>query len=243
MGYSQWSCHSNVGGTLLANSPHRICIRWKILGQSRCERKVVAVAVELSPQPSLHPVKSNALSLFRKRALLASEGSRLERLFMASGRIHAACSVALAAVSLGVVSGATGDFKTGLACATGCLFGIMMTPDLDQEGLSRSENNIIKWTMGLGFLWLMLWYPYARLIKHRSPLSHFPILGTAGRLLYLFIVAAVPAYFGYRLKAPPDSFWPFFGWGIVGLTLSDIGHYVFDLKWPHSRRRHRSLFS
>jgi uncharacterized metal-binding protein len=158
---------------------------------------------------------------------------------MASGRVHAACSVVLAAVSYGVVAGALGDFRASAACAAGCVMGIFMTPDLDQEGLSSSENALIKLSLGIGFLWLMLWYPYARAIKHRSPLSHFPILGTAGRLFYLFCVAAIPAYFGYRLKAPPDAFWPLFGWGVVGLALSDLGHYIFDLKWRDApRRRH-----
>jgi uncharacterized metal-binding protein len=158
---------------------------------------------------------------------------------MASGRIHAACSVALAAVSYGVIASTSNDFRAATACGAGCLLGILMTPDLDQEGLSSSENAVIKWTMGLGFLWLMLWYPYARLIKHRSPISHFPILGTFGRLLYLFVAAAIPAYFGYRLKAPPDAFWPLFWWGVAGLALSDTGHYVFDLKWRDSPRRRR----
>jgi uncharacterized metal-binding protein len=161
---------------------------------------------------------------------------------MASGRVHAACSVTLAVISFGFLAGTSNDFQAATACSAGCLAGIALTPDLDQEGLSYSETTIIKWTLGIGYLWLLLWYPYARLIKHRSPLSHFPILGTAGRLLYLFTAAAIPAYFGYRLKAPPDSFWPLFGWGIAGLTLSDIGHYIFDLKWRDSPRRRRSFF-
>jgi uncharacterized metal-binding protein len=150
---------------------------------------------------------------------------------MASGRVHAACSLALAALSFGVVASVSDDFGAATACASGCLLGILLTPDLDQEGLSFSEQTLIKATLGLGYLWLMLWYPYAKLIKHRSPLSHFPILGTAGRLLYLFIVAAIPAYFGYRLQAPPDHWWPILGWIVAGIALSDAGHWIFDLKW------------
>lgn len=150
---------------------------------------------------------------------------------MASGIVHAACSLALAAVSFGVVAGALGEWGAGLACGAGCLSGIFLTPDLDQEGLSHSENTLIKWSLGLGFLWLMLWYPYAKLIKHRSPLSHFPLLGTALRLLYLGLVAAIPAYFGFRLQAPPAHWWPLLSWSVAGLVLSDIGHYFFDLKW------------
>ncbi|PQV64540.1 putative metal-binding protein [Abditibacterium utsteinense] len=150
---------------------------------------------------------------------------------MASGKVHTACSMALAAISFGAIAGGLGDTHLGAACAAGCIAGIFLTPDLDQEGLSHSENILIKATLGIGYLWLLLWYPYAKLIPHRSPLSHFPVLGTAIRLLYLGIWAAIPAYFGFRMSAPSPEMWPLLQWGIFGLALSDLGHFVFDLKW------------
>ncbi len=150
---------------------------------------------------------------------------------MASGKIHAACSLALAATTFGAIAGGLGDTRLGGACAAGCIAGIFVTPDLDQEGISHSENTLIKATFGVGFLWLMLWYPYAKLIPHRSPLSHFPVLGTALRLLYLAILAAIPAYFGFRFRAPSPEIWLLLQWGIFGLALSDLGHFIFDLKW------------
>ncbi len=149
---------------------------------------------------------------------------------MASGQIHAGCSIALAAVSFGAIMGTLGDTKIASACALGCLAGIFLTPDLDQETRSRSESMLIRGTFGLGYLWLLLWFPYAKLIKHRSPLSHFPLLGTALRLIYLALWLCIPAYFGYRVSAPTPEIWMLLGWGVVGLALSDFGHYVFDLK-------------
>lgn len=150
---------------------------------------------------------------------------------MASGKIHAACSVALAAISFGAIIGGIGDARLGAACAAGCLAGIFLTPDLDQEGWSHSEHILVKATFGIGYLWLLLWYPYAKAIPHRSPLSHFPVLGTAIRLLYLGFWAAIPAYFGFRLAAPSPEMWPLLQWSVFGLALSDLGHFVFDLKW------------
>ena len=150
---------------------------------------------------------------------------------MASGKVHAACSVALAAISFGAILGGIGDVRLGAACAAGCLAGIFLTPDLDQQGWSHSENILVKATFGIGYLWLLLWYPYAKLIPHRSPLSHFPVLGTAIRLLYLGIFAAIPLSFGFQFSAPSPEVWPLLQWGIFGLALSDLGHFVFDLRW------------
>lgn len=65
----------------------------------------------------------------------------------------------------------------GLSCATAgfLLGGLWLSPDLDT--LSRPSR---RWGP-LAWLWL----PYRRLLRHRSLLSHSPLLGTAGRLVYL----------------------------------------------------------
>lgn len=55
------------------------------------------------------------------------------------------------------------------------LGGLWLSPDLDT--ISRPSR---RW----GPLRL-LWWPYRRLLRHRSLLSHSPLLGSAGRLLYL----------------------------------------------------------
>ncbi len=158
---------------------------------------------------------------------------------MPSGKVHAQCSLLLAAPAYGLTAGALGDHTTGAACALGCLLGIMLTPDLDQEGISSSEHAFIKYTFGLGFLWAMLWYPYAMLIKHRSPLSHFPILGTAGRLLYLGLWLLLPSYWGWHLiKFPPETL-RLFCWVLGGLVLSDAAHWFLDTKFGDIGKKRR----
>lgn len=159
---------------------------------------------------------------------------------MPSGKVHAQCSLVLAAPAYGLTAGATGDHVAGAACALGCLLGIMMTPDLDQESLSSSEYAFIKYTMGLGFLWSMLWYPYARMIKHRSPLSHFPILGTAGRLLYLGLILMIPSYWGWHVIQPPPDTLRLIYFGLGGLALSDAAHWFMDTKLGDRSRRRRN---
>ena len=65
----------------------------------------------------------------------------------------------------------------GVAAAGGAflLGGLLLSPDLDTR-----SNASRRWgPLGL------LWWPYRRLQRHRSLLSHSPLLGTAGRLGYL----------------------------------------------------------
>lgn len=148
------------------------------------------------------------------------------------------CSLALAAMALGAVAAATDNTLAGVACSAGCLAGIFLTPDLDQQTLSHSEHLLVRWTFGLGYGWVLLWYPYARLIPHRSPLSHFPILGTLGRLLYLAFWLCLPALWGWKWFTLPTHLDALWLWAAGGLALSDLGHYVFDLPWcPRAWRR------
>ena len=159
---------------------------------------------------------------------------------MPSGQVHAACSIGLSAVCYGTILGFTGDNLLALSGATGCVLGILLTPDLDQKTLSSSENSLVRYTLGLGFLWVMLWYPYASLIPHRSPLSHAPLIGTFGRLLYLAMILAIPAYFlGWNFGQIPPEIWQIVFYGVAGLAVSDFGHFVFDVTWSRIRPKRR----
>ncbi len=155
---------------------------------------------------------------------------------MPSGIVHARASLALAASAFGLGWGATGDYRNGLAGAFGCCLGILLTPDLDQESISTSEYALIKWTMGLGFLWTLLWYPYARACKHRSFLSHFPVVSTLGRLAYLGLFVALGLYCGLTIPMPPANY---AAWSLVGLLMSDCAHWFMDVKWGDHKARHR----
>jgi uncharacterized metal-binding protein len=133
----------------------------------------------------------------------------------------------------------------------GCLAGIFLTPDLDIEAVTGSEWTIIKWTLGLGWLWVLFWWPYAWVFHHRSIWSHLPILSTVIRLLYValvfslwwwvlsVLVAAVTFMFGngsYWLpEVNPASMWAFcmenFEWAFglfFGLAVSDFAHWLMD---------------
>ena len=94
---------------------------------------------------------------------------------MASGRHHDRATWLLA-LPFGLLwwpwQGLLGTAVGTLAFLLG---GLLLSPDLDTH-----SNPTRRW----GPLRL-LWWPYRRLLRHRSLLSHTPLIGTAGRLLYL----------------------------------------------------------
>ena len=62
-----------------------------------------------------------------------------------------------------------------IAAAAFLIGGLWLSPDLDTR-----SNALRRWGQ-LAFIW----WPYRRLIRHRSIWSHGPLIGTAVRLLYL----------------------------------------------------------
>ncbi len=69
-----------------------------------------------------------------------------------------------------------------LMVSGGFLFGgLMFGPDLDTYSRQFKRWGILRW----------IWLPYRRSMRHRSVLSHGPIVGTIVRLVYLFSWLAV----------------------------------------------------
>ena len=148
---------------------------------------------------------------------------------MPSGITHARSSLALA-VGGGLL--AFYQFDQSLlhsaALAGGSLLGILITPDLDvNEGCISRE--VVRRLAGpvLSAVWFAFWRPYSLVMPHRSPLSHFPVLGTAVRLLYLSILPALVFWFsggGVGALRFPEWGW----WVVGGLALSDLLHFLMD---------------
>ena len=154
---------------------------------------------------------------------------RKKGLPVASGRKHAAASL-VAAAPTGLIVGLTCGPVVGLGATVGCLGGIILSPDMDQEGISKTEWAIVKYLGPLGFLFMAWSWPYAKLIKHRSPWSHFPIVGTAGRLAYCALWLSL----AWLLLGCPDiPAIPLWGrqlsWGFVaGQIVSGSIHWFMD---------------
>ena len=97
---------------------------------------------------------------------------------MASGRSHDRAT-GLLALPFGLLWWPLlGAMGTVVAASAFLIGGLWLSPDLDTR-----SNATRRW----GPLRL-LWWPYRHLLPHRSILSHSPVLGSAGRLLYLGVL-------------------------------------------------------
>ena len=147
------------------------------------------------------------------------------------------------------VMGWGGSATAALAFLIG---GLLLSPDLDTRSRPTRRWGPLR----------LLWWPYRRVLRHRSLLSHGPLLGTLGRLAYL--VGVVLALAG--LLAPWGAPTPvdLLHWGqqlwrgqpgllilaTVGLEASAWLHLIQDgdpvaklprvLRLLSRRRRHRA---
>ena len=172
---------------------------------------------------------------------------------MSSGAIHNRVTKQIA-VSGGIgVAIIYSNIYYGIALAIGCLLGIIITPDWDIDNGTNANKHMRK--VGLGWFLSHLIRPYAVAYKHRSTITHKPIFSTLWRIIYMyvpfvvlvnadqstnkltliyyssiaqilaFVVWWVTWYFWFMLC----YYWLFVGIAIVGLMLSDIAHWLFDL--------------
>ena len=155
---------------------------------------------------------------------------------MASGINHLRGTL-LITVPAGLLAAGLGAGPAGaVACSAGCLAGIILSPDLDVPSRTHSEYLVYR-ALGrfFGAVWFAFWWLYARLIPHRSPLSHFPLIGTFSRFLYVYLLGGVLWYGATSIAGSPAWIplfeWlriPVFSWAIVVLDASDTLHYLMD---------------
>jgi uncharacterized metal-binding protein len=127
--------------------------------------------------------------------------------------------------------------------ASGAMLGLVLTPDLDVNAGSISEEELREISSFGENLWWMYWFPYRQLVPHRSPISHWPIVGTVGRLLYITIPYWIGLTVAYFLDPPIFSWlaqagiWlitlPYFRVAVLGLAGADTLHFFMDRRIFH----------
>lgn len=159
---------------------------------------------------------------------------------MSSGKTHSKASVFL---STGFVIGFMISGRVDLVyCSIGSLIGVFITPDLD---LNKNivNGSFIKKNVGELFLniWKRFWKRYALFCKHGGNISHLPVFGTYGRLLYILMMGVLPFYLlyflilfslNYHFSLMNELMWwckiMFGSWYTLGLISSDLIHYALD---------------
>lgn len=151
---------------------------------------------------------------------------------MPSGRVHSAAITAQLVAAGGILL-ATSDHER-IAYAAGLVAGYLFGPDLDVDAGNISRHYLRR-IPGVGRLvataWAVLWWPYAVLVPHRSPVSHYPLIGTASRVGYvLFVVYLVARVAGVELPPLPDL--RLVAYAAGGLVAADTGHWLLDQAGP-----------
>lgn len=147
---------------------------------------------------------------------------------MPSGHTHETINTVLSfpltagAIYLGIPPFQAGAFFVGYSFAT-----YFMNPDLDLHSEGYTSWGTFRF----------FWWPYQRIMAHRSIFSHGPVIGTIFRLIYLLWIP----FFAFILLAPYIQInpretlleaWPSYGpyliAAVVGMALSDAIHGLLD---------------
>lgn len=156
---------------------------------------------------------------------------------MSTGKEH---SGATKQVGIGIVIGWT--FTTYFTLTDVVIFtlsiplALIVTPDWDVDEGFIGDYYIrkIMFTDLFFDIWLA---PYRKAIKHRSPLSHWPVLGTLLRVIYIFVPPIVVIFkdqatnrLRLLLLSLPAQLISLLFWWLVGLLLY-VGFDIIRL-WP-----------
>lgn len=111
----------------------------------------------------------------------------------------------------------------------GCMSGTLLSGDLDVDQGNISLYLLRKIPV-IGYflekLWWIYWWPYRKIIPHRSPISHWPIFSTLIRevlVLWPYVVICL------ILSIPVSISWNWFWVFTIGLSISDLQHWAADL--------------
>jgi uncharacterized metal-binding protein len=141
---------------------------------------------------------------------------------MPDGKTHSAITMIVGVpLSIYLARHFGGD---GTAAGIGALVGLVVTPDLDLV-------NTMSTLPVIGRVWGAVWWPYRKTISHRSISSHFPVIGTVIRVVYICVFVFAPmllmgAVVNVNLL-----------WCVVGLSISDTLHALADVLIKEKRRR------
>jgi uncharacterized metal-binding protein len=163
---------------------------------------------------------------------------------MSSGIVHRDSSLLLAG-SFILVGVFTLD-QASIPYAVGSILGIVCSPDWDVDKSFIGDTYVRRLGRPFEWLWDRFLHVYRVSLKHGSPLSHWPIIGTLGRIIYsYFFIIFIPVFLYHFVFQPEWSLYDVFlkhigvlvaNWRIlVGLASSDFIHFIMDKVTTNNR--------
>ncbi len=149
---------------------------------------------------------------------------------MPLGRTHRAINTTLCLpISVGTIGVAHWSPVEALVFGTGfCFATYFMNPDLDLYSLGYKSWGPLRF----------LWWPYQKSLSHRCYISHFPVISTILRVIYLMWLPVLIIWLlGAGVQATVRT--EFFQWApllglyfvafILGMIMSDSIHTISDV--------------
>lgn len=155
---------------------------------------------------------------------------------MSDGKTHRRVNILTGGAIIGGSILINAPLPVTVAAIAGSVAGTIISPDMDlNAALPASFMTKIP---GVRIIWGTIWRPYQLIFKHRSFWSHFPIVGTTGRVLYLMLwllgTVWILSAFGFD-KTPEDVLLfildngDFFAAMFFVMCIEDFTHFVLDL--------------
>jgi uncharacterized metal-binding protein len=157
---------------------------------------------------------------------------------MPMGRTHRAINTALCVpLTAGSIVLSHWSPLQALSCAAGyCFATFFMNPDLDLDSVGYQSWGPLR----------IIWWPYQKILAHRSYFSHFPVISTILRLIYLMwfpvlMLVLLGGSIQLVVRETIFDWWPIFGayllMFIMGMVISDAIHAILDVVSTSFKRR------
>jgi uncharacterized metal-binding protein len=139
---------------------------------------------------------------------------------MPSGATHDQITLTCLPLVGGIALLASRSASITLSLTGSFLFsGLMFGPDLDIYSVQFKRWGFLRW----------IWRPYQKGLRHRSWLSHGPIVGTVLRLLYLSLWAAFLGAIAFCIGVA--NHWTVWDWQSIVSVRDNTLRFGFQFSW------------
>jgi uncharacterized metal-binding protein len=139
---------------------------------------------------------------------------------MPSGATHDRITLTCLPLVGGIALLASRSTSITLSLTGSFLFsGLMFGPDLDIYSVQFKRWGLLCW----------IWRPYQKGLRHRSWLSHGPIVGTMLRLLYLGLWAALLGAIAFSIGIA--THWTVWDWHSIAVVRDNTLRFGFQFSW------------